>query len=41
MYESEGEFAVCVLKDADTIGNVTVDIAQAAKQATPNEGIYK
>ncbi len=36
--ESQGYFTMCVLKDADTIGDVTVEIADTAGSATSGIG---
>ena len=37
--ESQGYFTMCLVKDADTIGDVTVDITDTAGTATAVDGV--
>ncbi len=36
--ESQGYFTMCVLKDTDTIGDVTMEISNTAGSATASNG---
>ncbi len=38
--ESQGYFTMCVLKDADTVGTVTVNIDSTDRSATAGQGEF-